>query len=116
MTYEEMEKLARTGDVLTEAIGFRLRAARQSIRPKVSQKEMAERMGQVNTTYATWETGKAYPQIYALRYFYLNHRIDFNFLLYDSFSQLPGDVKDALFEAMQALALKPRCRSNSRAT
>ena len=45
MDHDEKQRLARTGDVSNAAASFRLRAARESLEPRVSQKAMAEQYG-----------------------------------------------------------------------
>jgi hypothetical protein len=39
-----------------------------------------------------------------MRYFFRSHRIDFNFLIHGEFAQLPADVQDRLFSALEALS------------
>jgi DNA-binding XRE family transcriptional regulator len=112
MTPNDLEALARTGDMSKDAVAFRLRSARMSLTPEVSQKTMAARVGATPQTYGNWETAVAYPALGAIRYFRRRHRIDFNFILHGDFSQLPHDVQEALFAAMRIeqtrLDQKPR--------
>ena len=81
MREDDLEALTRRGNMSKEAVAFRLRAARRSISPELSQKAMAGRVGATPQTYGNWETAVAYPSLAAMVYFYRRHRIDFNFLL-----------------------------------
>jgi len=94
MDIEEKERLARTKDISPEAIRARLVAARKSV--SMQQIEVAEATNTKITTYNAQEIRGA-PSLSVMRYFYRNHRIDFNFLLHGDFVQLPLDVQEALF-------------------
>jgi DNA-binding XRE family transcriptional regulator len=102
MEANEPEALSRRGDMSKEAVAFRLRSARVSLEPAVSQKTMAGRVGASGQTYNNWEMAVAYPSLSAMRYFFRRHRIDFNFILHGDISQLPADVQGALFAAMRS--------------
>jgi DNA-binding XRE family transcriptional regulator len=112
---DDLYALARLGDMSKEAVAFRVRAARESIQPRVSQKDMATRVGATNTTYGNWETGVAYVSLGAMLYLYRSHRIDFNFVLHGNLDQLPHDVREALIAAMRRVRtrLDQSPRSNS---
>lgn len=113
MDFDAKQRLARTGDVSNDAASFRLRAGRESLEPKISQKAMAERLGVPQTTYASWETGDAYPPPPIIRHFRREHDIDFEFVMYGDWRRLPGDVQERVFDAMLALQAKMDRRSGS---
>ena len=99
MDIEQKEKLARTGDISPEAIRIRMLAARASL--GMQQLEVANELGLKKTTFHSQESRGA-PSISTMRYYYRQHRIDFNFLLHGDFAQLPKDVQDRLFDALHA--------------
>ncbi|MEO3479403.1 XRE family transcriptional regulator [Phaeobacter sp. CAU 1743] len=99
MDIEQKEQLAQTGDVSPEAIRSRLLAARKSI--GMQQLEVAKELGLKKTTFHSQESRGA-PSIKTMRYYYRQHRIDFNFILHGDFAQLPQDVQDRLFAALQS--------------
>lgn len=99
MDIEEKERLARTNDISPEAIRARLVAARRSV--DMQQIEVAAATGTKVTTYNSQEIRGA-PSLAVMRYFYRNHRIDFNFILHGDFVQLPLDVQKALFAQLDA--------------
>ena len=94
MNIEEKERLARTKDISPEAIRARLVAARKSV--GMQQIEVAKATNTKVTTFNSQEIRGA-PSLSVMRYYYRNHRIDFNFLLHGDFVQLPLDVQEALF-------------------
>lgn len=98
MDTEEKERLARTGDMSDEACGLRLRAARESTGRSLSV--MAGDIGIGETTYQNAEAGRNSPSLKTMRHFYREHRIDFNFLVYGLYNQLPSDVQERLFPAL----------------
>jgi transcriptional regulator with XRE-family HTH domain len=112
MDYDEKQRLARTGDVSNAAASFRLRAARETLEPRISQKAMAERLGVPQTTYASWETGDAYPPPTAIRHFRREYEFSFDFIMYGDWRRLPGDVRERVFDAMLALEAKTGRRSD----
>jgi len=100
MEFEEKERLARVNDMGLEACAIRLRAAR-----KVSgrnQKDLASAAGVSKTVLNNAEAALTYPSRDVLKYLYRSHRIDFNFMMNGNFSQLPGDVQDTIFPALEA--------------
>lgn len=98
MNYEEKRVLARLGDMGAAACAIRLRAARAVV--GLRQNDMAAAIGVKKTTYNNAEAGLTFPSREVMRHFYLEHRIDFNFLMNGDFAQLPGDVQDRLFAAL----------------
>lgn len=113
MDHESKRSLARTGDISKEAAGFRLRAARESLQPRRSQKAMAEEFGVPQTTYASWEIGDVFPSTDVIRHFLLEYEIDFNFVMFGDWRRLPGDVQERVFDAMLALQTKRERKSGS---
>lgn len=99
MEIDEKIRLSRQGDISPDAIRIRLVAARKSVGK--AQNEVAKALGIKNTTYNSQETRGA-PSISTMRYYYRQHRIDFNFVLHGDFAQLPSDVQDRLFAALAA--------------
>ncbi len=102
MDYETKTRLARWADSTESAISARLVAARLAAGYTV-QKDFAQALGISKTTYNSQEI-QGHPSMDTIRFLYQNHRIDFNFILYGDFSQLPGDVQAALFSALSGSA------------
>ncbi|MBY5974873.1 helix-turn-helix domain-containing protein [Ferrimonas balearica] len=100
MTYEEKCALARTGDVSKEAAAARLIAARHAI--GLSQKVLGEQAGITKAAVNNSERARSYPGREVLIYLYREHRIDLNFTMYGTFTQLPADVQERIFDALQA--------------
>ncbi len=100
MDIEQKVQLARTGDISPDAIRVRLLAARASI--GMQQLEVARELGLKKTTFHSQESRGA-PGIKTMRYYYRQHRIDFNFILHGDFAQLPQDVQDRLFAALRTV-------------
>lgn len=98
MNIDAKERLSKYRDVSPEAISVRLRAAWHAAGYK-TQKEFASALGMSPTTYNSQET-KGRPSLDVLHFLYRNHRIDYNFVLFGDFLQLPGDVQSALFDAL----------------
>ena len=111
MDFEEKQRLARTGDVSNDAASFRLRAARECLEPRISQKAMAELLGVPQTTYASYETGDAYPPPAIIRYFRREHEFSFDFIMYGDWRRLHGDLQERVFDAMRALEARTDRRS-----
>lgn len=100
MDYATKQKLARHRDTSGPAIAARLRAARLVAGFPV-QKAFAEALNLKPQTYNSQEmTGS--PSTRVMQFLYENNRIDFNFIIYGDFSQLPGDVQTALFSVLDA--------------
>ncbi len=106
MEHEEKQRLARSGDVSKEAVSYRLRAAREAIRPRRSQKSMAEEFGVAISTYASWEIGDVFPSVEVIRHFRREYEFTFDFIIYGDWLRLPGDVQERVFDAMLALEAK----------
>ena len=100
MTIEDMERLARTNDMGLDAMAIRLRAARTVT--GLSQKAMAGEIGIGATALNNAELGLSAPNAATMKYLFRAHRIDFNFVMNGNFAQLPGDVQDRLFPALEA--------------
>lgn len=97
------ERLARTGDISADAMAVRLKAARMVAGYRV-QKEFAELCGMKPQNYNNIEKGKQAPNVTLLKMLYRSFRIDFNFMIYGMFSQLPQDVQTSLFRELESLS------------
>jgi transcriptional regulator with XRE-family HTH domain len=106
MDHEEKERLARKGDVSKEAVSLRLRAARESLLPRRSQKSMAEEFGVPISTYASWENADVFPSVEVIRHFRREYEFTFDFIIYGDWLRLPADVQERVFDAMRALEAK----------
>jgi transcriptional regulator with XRE-family HTH domain len=113
MDHEARRRLARTGDISKGAASFRLRAARQSLLPRRSQKAMAQEFGVPITTYAAWENGDVFPSAEVIRHFLLEHDIDFNFVMFGDWRRLPVDVQERVFDSMLALQTRLEQKASS---
>ncbi|MEC8039818.1 MAG: helix-turn-helix transcriptional regulator, partial [Pseudomonadota bacterium] len=102
MDYDYKCSLAKTGDADHEASSIRLRAARSAI--GFSQEQLGVAGGVKKTAIANAEQGRAFPGRDVLIYLYREHRIDLNFMINGDFVQLPGDVQDRLFAALEVLS------------
>lgn len=100
MNIEEKERLTRFQDFSDEAVSRRLRAARSIV--SSSQKEFAKTVDLSETTYNSQEV-RGRPSREVMNYLYRNKRIGPNFILFGEFLQLPGDVQNALIDALRAL-------------
>lgn len=100
MDFEEKQRLAHKDDTGIAACAIRLRAAR-SLTGKQA-KDLAAECGVSKTVYSNAENGNSYPNRDVMRHLYRAYRIDFNFMMNGDFAQLPGDVQDALFPALEA--------------
>ena len=98
MKTTEKERLSHVGDMSLAACAIRLVAARAAA--GVSQVDVANAAGIGKTAYSNMETGRSFPGRAVMKYFFREHRIDFNFLIHGDFGQLPGDVQEALFAAL----------------
>ena len=97
MRYEEKEKLTRHRDTSDEAVASRLKAA--VLVSGLRQKDIAAALG-LSTKTLNSQIMKGRPSISLMAFFYREHRIDFNFLLFGDFVQLPGDVQAELLGAL----------------
>lgn len=104
MEIEQKEMLARKADTSREALAWRILAARRTT--GMGQEQLAQDMGEGMTKQKLRNAEKAdnAPPLSLMRYYYRQHRIDFNFLLHGDFAQLPADVQDRLFAALSALS------------
>lgn len=102
MDVDMKAKLARLNDMGLEACAIRLRAA--LIVTKLQAKQLAAASSTSKTALSNAMNGLTYPNRDVMKYLYRQHRIDFNFLMNGDFAQLPGDVQDALFPALEAAA------------
>ena len=100
MTTYTKDEIFRLNDDDDEAIAIRLKAARIAA-GYVKQTDFAAALGIPYKTYHAQEK-KGHPAISTVRFLHRNHRIDFNFVYNGDFSQLPGDVRDALEMALRA--------------
>ena len=100
MDFEEKTQLARKDDMGLEACAIRLRAARATT--GLAAKDLAAASGVSKTVYSNAENGSTYPNRDLMKHLYRQYRIDFNFLMNGDFVQLPGDVQEALFPALEA--------------
>ena len=98
MTYEEKTQLARTGFYDNESAGLRVRAARMSI--GLSQEKLANEISRDGTTIVAIEKGRQQPSWELMMWLFNNHRIDMNFIVGGSFSQLPEDVQERIFSSL----------------
>lgn len=99
MKTTEKSALTRHGDWSDEAIAARLAAAVAVT--GVQQQELAQSTGIPKTTLNT-QIKKGRPSVDFMTVLYRDHRIDFNFVLYGDYAQLPGDVQDQLLAALSA--------------
>ncbi len=80
---------------------------------RISQKAMAEVLGVPQTTYASYETGDAYPPPAVISALPPRARLPrFDFIMYGDWRRLPGDLQERVFDAMLALEAKAGRRSD----
>ena len=101
MQHDDRQALARFGDTSIEAASFRLRAARMAL--GVDQKTMAAALDMPSSSYASYETAKAYPSIEVMRHFRREHDISFDFVIYGDYRRLPVETADQVFAAMRGI-------------
>lgn len=112
MNSELKERLALTGRMDIAACSIRLKAARFAA--NLTQKQLADVLGLKRTTnISNMELALSYPNREVMSYFFREHRIDFNFLMSGHYAQLPGDVQDRLFSALEASNSEWDQRENS---
>ncbi|WP_313349354.1 XRE family transcriptional regulator [Paracoccus sp. (in: a-proteobacteria)] len=101
MDLETKTRLARLNDMGLAATAIRLRAA--FIATGLGQhKDLAQAAGISKTVLSNAMAGSTYPNRDVMKYLYRAHRIDFNFVLNGDFAQLPGDVQQKIFPALEA--------------
>ena len=71
-----------------------------------ARKRWRSKIGVRQTTYASYETGDAYPTPMVIRHFRREYEFNFDFIMYGDWRRLPGDRQDAVFDAMLALEAK----------
>ncbi|SET75707.1 hypothetical protein [Paracoccus homiensis] len=101
MDLEQKTKLARVNDMGLAATAIRLRAA-YIVTGLPKQQDLAKASGISKTVLSNAMAGSTFPNRDVMKYLYRAHRIDFNFILNGDFAQLPGDVQDRLFPALEA--------------
>lgn len=100
MDSKQKQQLAHTGSLDAAASAIRLRAARMAA--GLSQKQLAKALGMPRTTnISNMERALSFPNREIMSFLWREHRIDFNFLMSGSYAQLPGDVQDRLFAALE---------------
>ena len=103
MDIESKAILARLNDMGHEATAIRLRAA--FIASGLRQhKDLAKAAGISKTVLSNAMAGSTYPNRDLMKYLFRAHRIDFQFIMNGDFAQLPGDVQDRLFPALEVAA------------
>lgn len=103
MDLEKKTKLARVNDMSQEAAAIRLRAA-FAVTGLKQHNDLAAAAGVSKTVLSNAMAGSTYPNRNVLKYLYRAHRVDFNFMMNGDFAQLPGDVQDLLFPALEAVS------------
>ncbi|MFC3569176.1 XRE family transcriptional regulator [Paracoccus simplex] len=100
MNLEQKTALAHVNDMGLAATAIRLRAAFIVSGLKRHQ-DLADASGVSKTVLSNAMAGSTYPNRDLLKYLHRAHRIDFNFMMNGDFAQLPGDVQDRLFAALE---------------
>lgn len=101
MDLERRTSLARVNDMSLEATAIRLRAA-FLVTGLEQHLHLARASGISKSVLSNAMAGASYPNRNVMKYLYRAHRIDFNFIMNGDFAQLPGDVQDRLFPALEA--------------
>lgn len=93
-----------TGDFGVRAAAIRIKAARMAA-GLPTQKALADALGFERTTnISNAEKGDQFPNREVMNWLFMEKRIDFNFLMGGQYNQLPEDVQDALFPALESVA------------
>ena len=100
MDFLTKERLAMTRDSESKAAAIRLKAAR--LYTGLSQDDLGAMGGVKNAAISNIEKGRSFPGRPLMTYLFREHRIDFNFLIYGEFAQLPSDVQERLFPFLQS--------------
>ena len=115
MTSEKKMKLAHTHDLGVTACAIRLRAARALT--GLNQKELSSKLPWLSpTNLNNMEKGTSFPNRQIMEYYYREHRVDFNFLIGGLYAQLPGDVQERLFSALEVVNSEWDRKQNSNRT
>ena len=112
MDIEKKMRLARQNDMGIAACAIRLRAA-YHVSGLPRHIDLANQSGISKTVLSNAMNGITYPNRAVLSYLYRAHRIDFNFMMIGLFAQLPGDVQEALFPALERATREWDQRENS---
>jgi len=105
MGIELRDRLARSGDWSDEAAGYRLEAAIRAT--GLSKTAFAERSGQQLTAVINSTKGRSWPSKQTMRELWRSHRIDPDFIMAGEYGQLPSDVQERIFAALEALSSGP---------
>lgn len=98
MNFLEKQKLARTNDMSKEAVCARFKAAVAAAGYE-KQKDFADALGNRGvSSISNVYKEMYYPSREMISLLYMQHRIDFNFVLAGQFNQLPADVQELIFE------------------
>ncbi|MGO4854903.1 helix-turn-helix transcriptional regulator [Phaeovulum sp. W22_SRMD_FR3] len=100
MDFEQKQRLAHQNDMGLAACAIRLRAARAFT--GLSQQNLAKEIGTTKQVLNNAEAGLTHPNRTVMKHLYRAYRIDFNFMMNGDFAQLPGDVQEKLFAALEA--------------
>jgi transcriptional regulator with XRE-family HTH domain len=83
---------------LLRALAGRLYALRQVV--GASQQDFCIKLGVDRGTYQTWEVGRNFPSIIAMRKLCDAYSVDFNWLFNGDYRLMPGDLAAALAAAI----------------
>lgn len=100
MDIDTKTQLAHVNDMGLAATAIRLRAA-FTVTGLPQHLDLARAAGISKTVLSNAMAGTTYPNRALLKYLHRAHRIDFTFMMNGDFSQLPGDVQDRLFSALE---------------
>lgn len=100
MNLDQKTALAHVNDMGLAATAVRLRAA-FIVTGLNRHQDLASAAGISKTVLSNAMAGSTYPNRDVLKYLYRAHRIDFNFMMNGDFAQLPGDVQDRIFAALE---------------
>lgn len=90
-TMNHVRQILRLGDASKDAVGHRLKLLRER-GWRLSQREMAERMGTTTNNYQHMEKGKTFPQAYHVQALLDAYGVDHNFIFAGDPSRLPTDI------------------------
>lgn len=109
MKIVDKERLTRHRDYSPEAISWRLQAAIKAA--KIAQKTIATELDKpLSTINSQIKSGS--PSNELMVYLYKSQRIDFNFVIFGDFAQLPSDVEAKLLDALSALERSENSRNS----